>query len=178
MFCSWGTETQLQPLGQLSAMCPHCRRNTFFTCFEVVEKDNVCAIPCGSKSKGKFAQCNVCGIQFAIDDTVLDEPEPRQQHIPQPKHETQQQSVNATYENAKKMYKNKRFEDSLDCINSCLDISPDNEDYWNLRGVTLANMLKYEEALLSFDRASELSDNDPAIQKNRELCLKKLREKK
>lgn len=180
MFCTWGSETQLHPLGQLSEMCPNCNRSTIFTCFELIERDHICAIPCGSNSKGKFAQCNVCGIRFTLNHTYIDDPTSQNQYIPQPQQESNisQDNADVLYDNAKKMYKYKQFEDALISINSCLDISPNNTDYWNLRGVILANMQKYEEALLSFDKALEFNRNDPTINNNKKLCLKKMQTKK
>lgn len=181
MFCTWGSDTKLQPLGQLSEMCPNCTRNTVFTCYEVIEQDNVCAIPCGSNSKGKFAQCNVCGIRFAITQNYIEDPTSQNQYIPQSVSESnisQQGNADVLYDNAKKMYQYKRFEDSLASINSCLDIAPNNADYWNLRGVVLGNLQKYEEALLSFDKALELNRDDQTIMNNKQLCLKKMRTRK
>lgn len=181
MFCSWGSETKLQPLGQVKEMCPNCNRETVFTCYNVIEQDNICYVPCGSNSKGRFAQCNVCGIRFDISHIQIDNPSSQTHSIPQSHSESTpspRQNAEMLYESAKKMYQYNRFEDALTNINASLDLLPSNADYWNLRGVILANTERFEEALLSFERAYELDKNDPSILKNKELCNKKLRERR
>lgn len=68
MFCSWGSETKVHTLGQVVHFCPHCDRDTYFSIFEVKEHDDVCCIPCGSRLKGQYAQCNVCGAQYTLEE--------------------------------------------------------------------------------------------------------------
>ena len=67
MGCWWrDTETKTKNLGQFLRNCPHCMRETHWTCFQVTDEEKLYSfIPCGSSDKGEFVQCNICGAQYA-----------------------------------------------------------------------------------------------------------------
>jgi tetratricopeptide (TPR) repeat protein len=180
MFCSWGSSTKTQPLGQVDEYCPHCARNTYFSCYEIKEQSNVCYIPCWSSSKGKFARCNVCGIQLRIEDSPkaqINNPTQPKKFDSQSRLQSPEEEASVWYDNAKRLYQSQRYEEALTNINRSIDIKPSNGDFWNTRGIILACLELHEEALLSFEKSLELDKTNMNAIKNRNLCLAQLRKR-
>ena len=67
------------------------------------------------------------------------------------------------------LIKEKRFSEALSEINELLE-SDGSYENWNLKGIILDNLKRYSDAVVCFDKASDLSES-PEIQKNKADCL-------
>jgi len=55
------------------------------------------------------------------------------------------------------------FELALEVISDMIDIDPDNDQYWNSKGVVLAKLGRIDESVTAFDRGLEIDPGAPKI---------------
>lgn len=67
MGCWWSsTQSQARAIGQFIDDCPHCGTKTHWTKYQIIESEKCYSVlPCGTKDKGEFVQCNICGARYA-----------------------------------------------------------------------------------------------------------------
>ena len=60
-------------------------------------------------------------------------------------------------------FDNEKYEEALHFVTQLLAIVPYSPEFWHRKGLILANLFKYEEALDAYDRALTLDPVDPEI---------------
>ena len=61
---------------------------------------------------------------------------------------------------SKSLLEESKFEDALSCIEQAIMLDQNNPELWNLKGVTLRSIGRYEEALECFNKSLEIDPRD------------------
>ena len=60
----------------------------------------------------------------------------------------------------KKNLDNENYEDALSFFDQALELEPNNPDIWNMKGVALRSLGRYDEASECYNRSLELDPRD------------------
>lgn len=82
-----------------------------------------------------------------------------------------EEEAKKAFEEGNALYKAGRYAEALACFTRSLELSPDNPDMLNNRGVALDNLGRYEEAWKDYTRALELRPDSPEALDNRGATL-------
>jgi len=68
----YGLRTRSRMLGQISAVCPKCQRNTYHTVARATRWFTLFWIPIFPFRTITSARCNLCGLQQKVDGKQVD----------------------------------------------------------------------------------------------------------
>ena len=64
------------------------------------------------------------------------------------------------FQAGKKNLDNENYEDALSFFDQALELEPNNPDIWNMKGVALRSLGRYDEASECYNRSLELDPRD------------------
>ena len=68
--------------------------------------------------------------------------------------------INELVERGKKLLSNQNFEQALECFEQATSLEQNNPDIWNLKGVTLRSIGRYDEATECFNKSLKIDPRD------------------
>lgn len=69
-------------------------------------------------------------------------------------------SIDSLIERGQKLFDESKYWKALECFEEALLIKQNDPELWNLKGVTLRSMGRYEEASRCFNKALEIDPRD------------------
>jgi tetratricopeptide (TPR) repeat protein len=76
----------------------------------------------------------------------------------------------SSYEKAEVLITKQKYEEALGCYERALQINPDSDDIWNLKGICLSDLKRFEEALACFDKTTSLNPLHSAAWNFKGVC--------
>lgn len=81
---------------------------------------------------------------------------------------------NDTYQTGLDEFKSGNYADAITTISEYLNVNPGDANAWNVKGVALAKIGKYQAAVYCYDKALALHPGNDKFMKNREIVAKKI----
>ncbi len=69
-------------------------------------------------------------------------------------------NISDLIESGKKYLDDESYDDALICFEQALSIEPANPDLWNLKGIALRSLGRYDEASFSYNKSLEIEPRD------------------
>jgi tetratricopeptide (TPR) repeat protein len=82
---------------------------------------------------------------------------------------------NDTYQKGLDEFKSGNYADAITTLSEYLNVNPGDATAWNVKGVALAKIGKYQAAVYCYDKALALQPGNDKFMKNREIVARKIK---